>query len=47
MPPTESAHTAHILDALNRVSAKMICSYDLGDNREHGAVVEKRLPISR
>jgi hypothetical protein len=43
-PRVESERTALLSAVLPRGSAKMIYIYDLGDNWEHGIVLEKQLP---
>jgi hypothetical protein len=43
-PCVESERTAPLSAVLQRAGAKMIYTYDLGDNWEHGIVLEKQLP---
>jgi hypothetical protein len=43
-PRVESERTALLAAVLQRRGAKMIYTYDLGDNWEHGIVLEKQLP---
>jgi hypothetical protein len=43
--PVKSGRTASLSTVLNRVSAKMIYTYDMGDSWEHNIVLEKRLPL--
>ena len=45
LPPVENERTVRLSDVLRRASAKVIYTYDLGDNWEHGIVLEKRLPV--
>lgn len=44
MPRVESERMVPLSAVLQRAGAKMIYTYDLGDNWEHGVVLEKRLP---
>ncbi len=43
MPRTESERTARLSAVLGRTGAKMIYTYDFGDNWEHGIVLENQL----
>lgn len=44
MPRLENERMVPLSAVLQRAGAKMIYTYDLGDNWEHGVVLEKRLP---
>lgn len=45
MPPVENERTIKLNSVLRNPGAKMIYTYDFGDNWEHAVVVEKRLPL--
>jgi len=45
MPPVENERTIKLNRVLWRPGAKMIYTYDFGDNWEHAVVLEKELPL--
>lgn len=45
MPPVENERTIKLSSVLRRPGAKMIYTYDFGDNWEHAVVLEKQLPL--
>lgn len=45
MPPVENERTIKLSSVLWRPGAKMIYTYDFGDNWEHAIVLEKQLPL--
>ncbi|HVH89717.1 MAG TPA: plasmid pRiA4b ORF-3 family protein [Terriglobales bacterium] len=46
MPPVEDERRVRLSNVLQRISAKVIYTYDLGDSWEHSIVLEKRLPAA-
>ena len=44
-PRVESERTARLSAVLQKAGAKMIYTYDFGDNWEHAVVLEKQLPL--
>jgi len=45
MPPVENERTIKLNGVLRNPGAKMIYTYDFGDNWEHAVALEKRLPL--
>jgi hypothetical protein len=44
MPPVENERTIRLSNVLRRAGAKVMYTYDFGDNWEHSIVLEKQLP---